>query len=290
MKNLFLIILFLLYSTVNFCQLRDTLKVMTFNIRCQSGEKEDDINYWGSRKYLVAEIIEKYNPGIIGMQEAEKRQIDDLENLLENYRWLGVGRDDGKDAGEFSPIFYDSTKYDSQWDSTFWLSPTPQIPSKGWDAMLNRIATFALLKNKENGKEFYFFNTHFDHIGDTARIESAKLIIKKIREIPADLPVIFSGDFNVTSESEPYKILTGEKLRNGNPVLYDAQFISSAPHFGGMNSFNGFGKTKEPDRKIDFIFVNDKVTVNSHGIITDKFNGLYPSDHFPVLAEIVFEK
>ena len=287
MKNILLIILFLLYTTVIFCQSGDTIKVMTFNIRCQSGEKEDDINYWGSRKYLVAEIIERYNPGIIGMQEAEKRQIDDLENLLEGYGWFGVGRDDGKDAGEFSPIFYDSTKYEVKWDSTFWLSPTPQMPSKGWDAMLNRIVTFALLKNKEDGKEFYFFNTHFDHIGDTARIESAKLIIKKIKEIPADLPVILSGDFNITSDSEPYKVLTGEKLQDGDPVLYDAQFISSTLHYGGMNSFNGFGKTKEPDRKIDFIFVNNKVGVTSHGIITDKINGLYPSDHYPVMAGVL---
>jgi len=286
MKNILLIFLFLLYSTLIFCQPGDTIKVMTFNIRCQSGEKEDDINYWGSRKYLVAEVIEKYNPGIIGMQEAEKRQIDDLENLLENHNWIGVGRDDGKSAGEFSPIFYDSTKYEAQWDSTFWLSPTPHIPSKGWDAMLNRIATFALFKNKEDGKEFYFFNTHFDHIGDTARVESAKLIIKKIKEIPANFPVILSGDFNITSDSEPYKILTGEKLPDGNPVLYDAQFISSTPHSGGMNSFNGFGKTEEPDRKIDFIFVSNRITVSSHGIIKDKINGLYSSDHFPVLAVV----
>jgi endonuclease/exonuclease/phosphatase family metal-dependent hydrolase len=287
MRNILLMVLFLLYSALIFCQSGDTIKVMTFNIRCQSGEKADDINYWGGRKYLVAELIDKYNPDIIGMQEVEKRQIDDLEVLLEEYSWVGVGRDDGEEAGEFSPIFFNNSKFDVEWDSTFWLSPTPHIPSKGWDAMLNRIATFALFKNKEDGKEFYFFNTHFDHIGDTARVESAKLIIKKIKEIPANFPVILSGDFNITSDSEPYKILTGEKLPDGNPVLYDAQFISSTPHSGGMNSFNGFGKIEEPYRKIDFIFVNDKVSVFTHGIITDKINGLYPSDHFPVLAVVL---
>ena len=286
MKKLSLLILFLFNTSFVFCQSEDTMKVMSFNIRCQSGENEEDINYWGSRKYLVAELIDKYSPGIIGMQEAEKRQIDDLEVLLENYNWIGVGRDDGIDGGEFSPIFYDRSKFKVEWDSTFWLSPTPGIPSNGWDANLNRIVTYALFKNKTNGNEFYFFNTHFDHQGDTARYESAKLLVKTVMEIPAYFPVIITGDFNCTLDSDPYKIITGDTTSTGNKLLFDAQFISAAPHYGGMNSFNGFGKTEEPDRKIDFIFVNDKITVSSHGIITDRFNGLFPSDHFPIQAAI----
>jgi len=287
MNKLITIILIVINSILVFCQSADTIKVMTFNIRCQSGENEDDINYWGGRKYLVAEVIGKYNPDIIGMQEAEKRQIDDLENLLKGYDWFGVGRDDGKDAGEFSAVFYNKSKFEVEWDSTFWLSPTPYIPSNGWDANLNRIVTYALFKNKSDRNEFYIFNTHFDHQGDTARIKSAKLLVEKLKEIPVYYPVIVTGDFNCTSDSEPYKIITGEKLSTGKQLLFDAQYVSITRHYGGMNSFNGFGKTEEPDRKIDFIFVNDNVKVSSHGIITDKINGLYPSDHFPVIAGIL---
>jgi len=287
MRNILLMVLFLLYSALIFCQSGDTIKVMTFNIRCQSGEKADDINYWGGRKYLVAELIDKYNPDIIGMQEVEKRQIDDLEVLLEEYSWVGVGRDDGEEAGEFSPIFFNNSKFDVEWDSTFWLSPTPKIPSNGWDANLNRIVTYALIKNKADKNEFYFLNTHFDHQGDTARVESAKLLVQKVRELPNYYPVIITGDFNCTFDSDPYKVITEDTTSTGNPLLFDAQYISATPHFGGMNSFNGFGKIEEPDRKIDFIFVNDKVLVFTHGIIKDKINGLYSSDHFPVLAVVL---
>ena len=287
MKKIAFFFLFALFSCFVFCQSADTVRVMTFNIRCQSGENEDDINYWSGRKYLVAELIDNYSPDIIGMQEAEKLQIDDLENLLEGYSWFGVGRDDGKGAGEFSAVFYKKSRFEVEWDSTFWLSPTPYKPSNGWDAMLNRIVTFGLLKNKVDGNEFYFFNTHFDHQGDTARVESAKLLIEKVKEIPVYSPVIVTGDFNCTYDSGPYKIITGKETSTSNPLLYDTQHISVTPHYGGMNSFNGFGKIQEPDRKIDFIFVNDKVVVTSHGIITDKINGLYPSDHFPVMAEIL---
>jgi len=287
MKKLFLSIFFLFNTCLGLCQAGDTIKVISFNIRCQSGENEEDVNYWGSRKYLVAELIEQCSPDIIGMQEAEKRQIDDLEVLLEGYSWLGIGRDDGKEVGEYSAIFYNNSKFDVVWDSTFWLSPTPQIPSNGWDANLNRIVTYALMKIKADENEFYFLNTHFDHQGDTARYESAKLIVKTVMEIPIYYPVIVTGDFNCTSDSDPYKVITGDTTVTGNPLLFDARYISATPHFGGGNTFNGFGKIEEPYRKIDFIFVSDKVTVDSHGIITDKFNGLFPSDHFPVWAEIV---
>jgi len=287
MKKFYLIALFLLNTGFVFCGTDDTLKVMTFNIRCQNGESEDDINYWSGRKYLVAELIDKYSPDIIGMQEAEKRQIDDLEVLLDGYKRFGVGRENGKEEGEYSVIFYDSSKFSVQWDSTIWLSPTPTKPSIGWDAMFKRIVTFGLFQTKADGNEFYFFNTHFDHKGDTARIESAKLLVKKVSEVPVYYPVLVTGDFNSTSSSEPYKIITETKSSNDFPLLSDAQFISAMPHFGGDNSFNGFGKTEEPDRIIDFIFVNDKVEVTSQGIITDTYNGLYPSDHFPVQAVIV---
>jgi endonuclease/exonuclease/phosphatase family metal-dependent hydrolase len=265
----------------------DTVKVMTFNIRCGSCEKPEDVNNWKNREYLAAKVIKENNPDLIGLQEAEKFQIDVLINLLENYNWVGAGRDDGKNAGEFTAIFYKKDKFTEEESSTFWLSETPDVPSKDWDAALNRTATYIKLKNKISGNEFYLFNTHFDHIGDTARIESAKLMLNKIENIGEDLPVVLTGDFNTIPDSDPYKIIV-----NGNENsfhLFDTSQLSQTPHYGGISTFNGFGKTMDMGRTIDYIFVNDKIKVLTHGVITTTYDNHYPSDHYPVISEIVLK-
>ncbi len=290
MKIFCLIVISILVLTINgFTQQikNDTIKVMTFNIRCGSCESPEDVNNWKNRKYLTARVIKEQNPDLIGLQEAEKFQIDDLNNLLENYKRVGAGRDDGKNAGEFTAIFYKKDKFSEEESSTFWLSETPDVPSKGWDAALNRTATFIKLKDEISEKEFYLFNTHFDHMGDTARVESAKLLLNKIENLAEDFPVVLTGDFNVVAESEPYKIIV-----NGNENsfhLFDSSHLSKTSHFGGISTFNGFGKTMDMGRTIDYIFVNDKVKVLTHRVITTTYDENYPSDHYPVEEEIVLE-
>ncbi len=290
MKFFFPLLVLLTFHSINFYSQKlngDTIKVMTFNIRCGSCEKPEDINNWSKRKYLAAKVIKENDPDLIGLQEAEKFQIDNLISLLEDYNRVGAGRDDGKNAGEFTAIFYKKDKFSEEESSTFWLSTTPDVPSKGWDAALNRTATYIKLKSNASGNEFYFFNTHFDHIGETARVESAKLLLNKVEIIAVDLPVVLTGDFNTVPDSDTYKIMV-----NGNENdfhLFDASQLSQTPHFGGISTFNGFGKTMEMGRTIDYIFVNDKVGVFTHVTITITYNDKYPSDHYPVVSEIVLK-
>ena len=262
-----------------------TFSVMTYNIRYAGGEKEGDINNWSKRKYLVAKVITKYKPDIIGLQEAEKIQIDDLMNLSDGYNWIGVGRNDGKEAGEFTAIFYNKNRFELIRNLTFWLSETPGVPSRGWDAALNRTVTVAELLDKKSGKSLYLFNTHFDHVGEKARIESVKLLVEKINEIAGDKPVIVTCDLNSTPNSSAYNLLTSSyEQETKHHTLYDAQTISEQPPTGGIVTYNGFGKTMNMGRRIDFVFVDDRVKVISYQIVKDTFNGLYPSDHWAVLA------
>jgi endonuclease/exonuclease/phosphatase family metal-dependent hydrolase len=259
------------------------IKVMTFNIRCAACEKESDVNHWSKRKNLVAQLIIKYIPDIIGLQEAEKIQIEDLMNLLKGYNWFGAGRDDGKETGELTAVFYKEDRFILREQSTLWLSVTPDIPSKGWDAAFNRTLTKARIEDKLTGKNFHFFNTHFDHKGEFARTESAKLILNEVQKVSNDFPVVLTGDLNAIPTSEPYKLLIKDQ------ILFDANEISEKPHYGGIVTFNGFGKIMGLGNTIDYIFVNDKVDVLSHGVITDTFDERYPSDHYPVIAEIIFK-
>jgi len=272
------------------------LRVMSFNIRCGSCEDSSDINYWGKRKQIVFQLFKKYNPDIIGLQEAEIQQIKDIENEFEDFMWFGQGRDDGKEAGEFTAVFYKWKRLDPWSYDTDWLSETPEVPSKGWNAALNRTVTKAIFYDSKTESLLCFFNTHFDHIGNTARIESAKLIRKNVDEYSPFYPAIITGDFNFTEDSEGYKVLTSNKFEmedlsptvNYKPLL-NSQYISEQPHYGGKITFNAFGKTTEFKKAIDFIFVNEQVKVLSHRTVTDTLEGLFPSDHFPVFVEIVFK-
>lgn len=279
MKKVFIVLFATFFSIALFAQ-ADTIKVMTYNIRCGYCEKPDDINNWAKRKFLVAYMIKTHDPDLIGLQEAEQFQILDLVEMLDDYGWFGVGRDDGKLQGESAAILYKKDKFKLEKKNTLWLSETPNIASKGWDAALNRTVTIVKLKEINSSKEFYFFNTHFDHIGEAARTESSKLLVNQIEKLK-NYPVILTGDFNYTESAEGYRIITSS--------LHDAGKISKTKSTGGNISFNGFGKEIIPDNKIDFIFVNDKIEVLSHEIDTTTYNSLYPSDHYPVISVIKFK-
>ncbi len=254
---------------------KDLIRVMTYNIRVPVDE---GIYSWDNRKGLIASIIKSYKADIIGLQEAVKMQLDDLTKLLPEFAWVGVGRDDGNEAGEYSAIFYNKNRFEVLEDSTIWLSETPGKPSKGWDAAYKRVVTWAKFKDKETGKIFHHFNTHFDHLGEMAKLESADLLNDKVAEIAGKTPAVITGDLNFKPESKGYKILTGGR-RN---YLFDAQTIKENPNI----TFNDFGKSLEEGNKIDYIFIKNNVEVIKHQIITDTFDGRYPSDHMPVLAEV----
>lgn len=255
--------------------------VLSFNIRYDTSK--DGINQWNNRKEKVAQLITFHEADIIGLQEVLKSQLDDLENLLPSYTWIGVGRDDGKEAGEYSPILFQKNRFKLLKEGTFWLSETCDVAgSRGWDAACNRVVTWAYFKDKKQRKKFYFFNTHFDHRGVVARRESAQLILQKIQEIAGDNAFVLTGDFNGNPESEPYRILTNKE---DEVDLQDAYFRSQTGHYGQLGTFSGFKALTEDDQnRIDYIFVPKKIKVLKHAILTDSWGGLFPSDHFPVLA------
>lgn len=254
------------------------LNVMSYNIRCGSCEKPDDVNYWSKRKSLVAALIRKQQPDLIGLQEAEMFQVRDLVAMLADYDWIGVGRDDGKEKGEATAILFRKARFELLMQKTLWLSATPEKIGKGWDAALNRTVSIVRLRDRDNARELFLLNTHFDHLGQQARIESSKLVIHLVESLAGGLPVVVTGDFNSTRKFAAYQIIASR--------LRDAEQASISPAQGGSISFNGFGKSIEPDNKIDFIFVNGKIEVVSHKIVTDLYEGRYPSDHYPIQARL----
>lgn len=277
MKKYFLLLTILILTQLTFAQ-PENIKVMTYNIRCGYCEDSSSVNNWSNRKYLVAYLIKSHHPDLIGVQEAEMFQVNELIEMLGEYNWYGVSRENGKEQGESTAILYNKKRFEALSKQTLWLAETPKQVSKGWDAAFKRTVTIIKFMEKQSHKEFYYANTHFDHIGERARTESSRLIVKELSKYSTDIPVIFSGDLNYTASSEGYKIISKK--------LFDTKIASKTENTGGNISFNGFGKDIQPDNKIDFIFVNDKVEVLNQLIDTTTFNGLYPSDHYPVIAEI----
>jgi endonuclease/exonuclease/phosphatase family metal-dependent hydrolase len=261
------------------------VRVMSFNIRYQN--ENDGKNGWEFRREDVAGVFRFHHVDAAGLQEAVRSQIDDLTKQLPEYAWLGAGRLDGKDEGEFTPILYRRDRLELLESGTSWLSETPEIVgSKGWDAALPRILTFAKFKDRQTGREWYLFNTHFDHVGVKARDESARLLRQAIGKLPKDSAVVAMGDFNCMEDSSPYKVLIEAKPSDDAEFnLRDARYCSATRHHGPGTTWNGFYGAV-PGQKIDHIFVNQRISVLQHGILTDQLDDRFISDHFPVLAEI----
>ncbi|HLA13347.1 MAG TPA: endonuclease/exonuclease/phosphatase family protein [Pyrinomonadaceae bacterium] len=263
-------------------------RVMTFNIRYD--EPRDNENAWPNRKELVANTIRFHQADLVGVQEALKRQLTDLERLLPQYDWVGVGRDDGIDKGEFSAILYRKNRFVLLETSTFWLSETPEVPgSKGWDSAYPRVVTWARFRDRTTGKIFFHFNTHFDHSGVRSREESARLLRREIDKVAGARPVVVTGDFNFKESSDGYQILTGKRVEDGTDpetALRDARYLSRHGHHGPTSTFNEF-KALVTEMKIDFVLAKGGVDVLQHGVILDTCEGRFSSDHLPVLAEIV---
>ncbi len=254
------------------------LIVGTYNLRYDN--PSDTGNLWKDREPIIAQLIRFHNFDILGTQEGYKNQLDDLLTELPPYKIYGKGRDDGKDAGEHSAIFFKKERFTLLNKGDFWLSETPQKPSLGWDATCcNRICSWVYLKDRNTGKDFYVFNAHYDHQGVQARRESSKLILEKVKQIASNKKVIFMGDLNGDHDSEPYRILADSE------ILHDTYTLAKTP-YATTNSFNGFGKSLTGKAIIDHIFVSKGFLVKRWGILTDSYQGKYPSDHFPVLAEL----
>lgn len=253
------------------------IDVMTYNIKYDN--VNDTLNNWNDRKATMVGLVTYYAPHIVGMQEVLHNQLTYLNDTLKNYHYIGVGRDDGKEKGEYSPIFYDIEHLKLLQSNTFWLSPTPDEISVGWDAALERICTYGLFEEIETKRRFWVFNTHFDHVGKKAREESVRLILQKIKETNTQqLPVVLMGDLNLGPETEPIQFLKDNMI--------DGKVASKKGFYGPTGTFNGFDHDMTVNRRIDYIFVKN-FEVEAYIHIDDRLeNNKHISDHLPVLSTL----
>jgi endonuclease/exonuclease/phosphatase family metal-dependent hydrolase len=266
------------------------LTAMTFNIRFNN--LGDGKNAWPLRKNDVAELIRREQPDLLGLQEALVGQIADLKERLPDYEWYGLGRDDGKEKGEFAPVFYRRERFELLAKGTFWLSETPdKVGSKGWDAALPRVASWLRVHDKNSGKSFLFANVHFDHRGEKARVESSKLLRRKLLELAGEEPIVLVGDFNATPDSPPHKALVDVSQpdeadsRIVAAVFRDARGLVEKP-LGPDTTWNGFSRAAEGSR-IDHVVVDRRWAASSYKVIDDKTkDGRFYSDHFPIVVKL----
>ena len=267
----------------------DTLRVMTFNIRYD--KPDDSIYAWSQRRDMVLRVIRNHKPDIFGIQEGLENQLNDLQSGLTGYQWKGIGRDDGNHKGEFAAVFYRSEILEAIEDSTFWLSQTPRLPgSISWGAACTRIVTWVKFRDRECGTIFYLFNTHFDHMSEQARLESARLLKQQVMRIAGKYPAIITGDFNDTRTSVMYQELV-------NPVnslfsFKDARDLAPLGTLEPQYSYVGFPFNPEKGSLVDHIFIRPfhNVHVSSYHVLTDHEGNLYPSDHLPILIDVIIKQ
>jgi endonuclease/exonuclease/phosphatase family metal-dependent hydrolase len=254
------------------------INVATYNLRLNHAG--DGPNAWPARKEMVKALIRYHEFDIIGTQEGLPDQIADLAQMAE-FDHVGVGRDDGKDAGEHSAIFFRKSRFALLDKGDFWLSETPDRPSFGWDARCcHRLASWARLRDRSNSRVLFVFSVHFDHEGEVARRASADLMLRKIAEIARGEPAICVGDFNSTPDTV--------QIQTMSKAMRDAYQASKAPPYGPAGTFNGFHFDEVPTQRIDYVFVDRHVDVLKYGALSDSLDRRYPSDHFPVVARVVF--
>jgi endonuclease/exonuclease/phosphatase family metal-dependent hydrolase len=264
---------------------KDSVKVMTMNIRYDN--PDDSINAWPNRLPVFSRFVSEEKPDILGLQEVLWHQYLAMDSVLQEYASVGVGREDGARGGEMNPVFFRKARFDLVRTLTFWLSGTPEVPgSKGWGASLPRIVTWLELADKTNHAHFYFFNTHFAHDSDSARIMSSRILLKEVGKIAEGFPFIVTGDFNMLPYSTGYSILTGPD--ESVPVLKDAYFASEKKPAGPTFTFNGFSD-KPGTGRVDYIFVKNGLRVLNHRTLNEKDREIFISDHWPVTARILME-
>ncbi|MBK7149604.1 MAG: endonuclease/exonuclease/phosphatase family protein [Bacteroidetes bacterium] len=255
-------------------------KVMTYNIR--NSRADDGVNNWEHRKHRLIHLIQQANPDIVGTQEVLKDQLQFLKQSLQDYSAFGVGRNNGKHAGEHSAVFYRTGQFEKLDGGNFWLSQTPKKPgSIGWDAAITRICTWLQLKERNTGQVFFVFNTHFDHKGKQARIKSAELLRYTMDSLAGNMPVVVIGDFNFTPVSEGYRTMLAP---SATATLRDA-YTPPAPDFTAC----GFEVTNNNCSRIDYIFYSRHFKCTRYTLHNENDGTFYPSDHCAVGADFVIE-
>jgi len=251
------------------------IRIMTFNVRCFGLENLPR----KAREYYVAETVRKGMPDSFGVQEATPTWMKYLNaELGDKYEYVGVGRSNGKNSGEYSAVFYLKDKYDVVDSDTFWLSETPEKPSKGWDANIKRICTWAVLENKETGEKYVHLNAHFDHQGEEARKNSVDMILAKAKEYN-DLPVVFTADMNIVEGTEHYENMVADG------TLKDTKY--TAEDTMDYLTFHDLKPTENEGRILDYVMINDKFDADVYKVVTAGVDGRFVSDHYPVYADIV---
>jgi endonuclease/exonuclease/phosphatase family metal-dependent hydrolase len=255
------------------------INVATYNLRYKHAE--DGPNAWPARKDMVKALIRYHEFDIVGTQEGLADQVADLAQM-EEFDHVGVGRDDGKSAGEHSAIFFRKSRFALMGKGDFWLSETPDHPSYGWDARCcHRLASWARLRDRSSSRVLYVFSVHFDHEGELARRASAELVLRKIAEIAHGEPAICVGDFNSTPDTV--------QIQTMSRAMRDAFRASQAPPYGPAGTFNDFHRDVAPTERIDYVFVDRHFDVLTYAALSDSLDQRYPSDHFPVVARVVFK-
>lgn len=310
MKKNFLFLVVLLICLLS-CQSQKPIEhgaftAASYNLRYVNEGDSIAGNGWRTRYPVIAKLIQYHDFDIFGTQEGYIRQLEDLKTALPGYTYIGVGRNDGKEAGEHSAIFYRTDKFDLLKKGDFWLSETPDTASIGWDAVLPRICSWGHFKCKDTGFEFLFFNLHMDHIGKKARVESAFLVQEKMKELGANLPAILTGDFNVDQTHSSYKALTEKG------VLVDS-YETADFRYATNGTFNSFDPNNFTESRIDHVFISPLFKVKKYGVLTDTYRSAKatgiekanakdcpeeisienyeartPSDHFPVKVELIY--
>ncbi|MBA3067853.1 MAG: endonuclease/exonuclease/phosphatase family protein [Hyphomonas sp.] len=257
------------------------LRVATYNIRLDTDS--DGENAWAYRRSDVAALIQFYDPDVFGMQEVLPSQLGDLKIDLGDYVFVGVGRDDGAEQGEFASIAYRRDRFESSDQGTFWLSETPNLPSVGWDAAFPRIVTWTRLTHLPSGTKLLVLNSHWDHVGGEARLHSGRMIHRWIAEHHRVCEsVVVLGDFNSVPSDASYEALLGAD----SGFLADTIDISRSPPFGPKGTYNGFDINRSDPEPIDHVLVSRDVQVLRHGVITQQSAGRLPSDHYPIIVDI----
>jgi endonuclease/exonuclease/phosphatase family metal-dependent hydrolase len=253
--------------------------VATYNLRYDN--PGDSLDLWKNRLPVMADLIQLYDFDIFGTQEGLNHQLEDLKKEMTGYSYIGIGRDDGNKKGEYSAIFFKVDKFKLITGGNFWLSAVTDKPNKGWDAAFPRICTWGEFKDLESQKSFFLFNVHFDHLGEIARKESAKLMVEMVKKIAGKSQAILCGDFNFNENHESYALIKSSGILND---AYDLAGLRFEP----SGTFNAFDITTHPVGRIDHLFLTPGIQVLRYGILTNTYHGRYPSDHFPVFAEIIF--
>ena len=277
MKKQLLLVLSALFFVFNSCSNHnEKINVMTYNIRLDT--EADGYNMWDNRKEGIVSLIKEEDVDILGIQEGLPHQIEYLSKQLKDYDFIGEGRDGGN-KGEYSAIYFKNEKIILKEEETFWLSETPEIPSIGWDAALNRIVTLGVFEIKNLKKELIVYNTHFDHIGKFSREKSARLILNHISKNDyKDRPTIVMGDFNADQNEPPIRLLS-EQLEDSFKIL---------PIKDPIGTFSGFDTISKLSDRIDYIFTKNIKILDYKHIDKKLPSGLWPSDHLPIFISIYF--